>query len=403
MHPFRNPLTEEGTTSLNIAGWTFNSLVDGTMRGLFSMLFGAGVILLTSRAEARGRGAGIGDIYYRRLLWLLLFGVIHQYVILWGDILFTYAVAGMFLFPLRRLSPRTLAISGLLILATFIPKTILWDHLKFEILTTATQANAREAAGKTLTEEEVRAQEKWSQSWLRMPDAKKTQKMIEAQRSGYWANLRRHANFSVMMQSQILYSILIWDALGMMLLGMALVKVGVFSAERSTRFYVLCLVIGYGIGMPLRAWGAYNDLSQNFDRMAYFQSWSHVISNMATYEFYRLFVVFGHIGLIVLVHRSGRVKRLTASLAAVGRMALTNYVMQSVIVTLLLNGYGLGLYGHVQRYQTFFIVFSVWALQLILSPIWLKYFRFGPLEWLWRSLTYWQLQPMAQMSQPLRV
>ncbi len=75
-------------------------------------------------------------------------------------------------------------------------------------------------------------------------------------------------------------------------------------------------------------------------------------------------------------------------------LALSNYVMQLLIVKLLFCGYGLGLYGRVECYKTFYVILSVWIFQLVVSPFWLKYFQFGPLEWLWPSLTYWKPQPM---------
>jgi uncharacterized protein len=108
----------------------------------------------------------------------------------------------------------------------------------------------------------------------------------------------------------------------------------------------------------------------------------------------RLAVALGHIGVVMLVYKSGRLAWLTRRLAAVGQMALSNYFMQTLVCCLLFNGYGLGWYGHLQRYQLLGVVFAVWAVQLALSPVWLRFFRFGPMEWLWRSLTYWKRQPM---------
>ena len=132
------------------------------------MLFGAGVVLLTSRAEASGRGAEIGDIYYRRLLWLLLFGVIHQFTNTFvGDILYHYAIAGLFLFPLRRLSPRVLILGGVLVLLVFVPKTIIQLGPQHTLMVKAAEADAREAAGMTLSAEQEKAQRVWTEEHWR--------------------------------------------------------------------------------------------------------------------------------------------------------------------------------------------------------------------------------------------
>ena len=96
----------------------------------------------------------------------------------------------------------------------------------------------------------------------------------------------------------------------------------------------------------------------------------------------------------MLICKKGLASWLTARLAAVGQMALTNYMMHSVICAFVFLGFGFGLFGSLQRFELYYVVFSIWFFQLLLSPVWLRYFRFGPLEWFWRSLTYWKPQPM---------
>jgi len=125
-YSYRDPTVFGGAEGLDLAAWTINNLFfEGTMRGLFSLMFGAGIVLITSRAEARGGGIEVADIYYRRNLWLFAFGVIHGWLLLWfGEILYAYGIAGLFLFAFRKLRPRTLIILGALVLATFVPKDI---------------------------------------------------------------------------------------------------------------------------------------------------------------------------------------------------------------------------------------------------------------------------------------
>ncbi len=108
-----------------------------------------------------------------------------------------------------------------------------------------------------------------------------------------------------------------------------------------------------------------------------------------------LVVALGHVGMLMLVVQSGLIAWLTTRLAAVGRMALSNYLTHSLVCTTLFYGYGFGLFGHINRTGLAGIVLFIWIFQLVVSPIWLKHFRFGPAEWLWRSLTYWRIQPIV--------
>jgi uncharacterized protein len=116
------------------------------------------------------------------------------------------------------------------------------------------------------------------------------------------------------------------------------------------------------------------------------------------YPFQRILIVMAHAAALILMFQSGFAKNLFSRLVAVGRMALTNYISHSVICTLLFFGYGLNYYGEFEFYQIYFVVLAIWVFQLMISPIWLKYFQFGPMEWLWRSLTYWKLQPMLRQK-----
>jgi uncharacterized protein len=173
-----------------------------------------------------------------------------------------------------------------------------------------------------------------------------------------------------------------------MMIGMALMKLGVFSGQRSNRFYVLLMVIGFGLGLPLAYLGMSRWLADDFDFIRFFRVDAHFN------YFGSVLVGLGYVGLIITIYNRGWLSWLTARLGAVGRMALTNYLLHSVILTTIFYGYGFGLFARVERFALQGLVLAVWILQLIVSPIWLARFRFGPAEWLWRSLTYWKRQPM---------
>ncbi len=175
----------------------------------------------------------------------------------------------------------------------------------------------------------------------------------------------------------------------MMLIGILMFRAGYLTLEVPTRKYVWMLILGYGIGIPLNYWEALTIYQADFSAMAQ-------ISGTFTYDIGRLSLALGHLALILLFCKAPFGAFIKSTLAATGRMALTNYLMQSIICGFIFYGFGFGLYGTLFGYEIFYVVAGIWALQLIWSPIWLKYYRFGPFEWLWRSLTYMQQQPMRR-------
>jgi uncharacterized protein len=183
-------------------------------------------------------------------------------------------------------------------------------------------------------------------------------------------------------------------ACGRMLLGMGLMKLGVFAAERSRSFYAWMATLGYGIGLPLMSFDAIELIRHEFKI-------DYLLKGGVFYNaFGSLVVALGHVGLIMLIVQSGALTWLTRRLAAVGRMALSNYLTHSIVCTTLFYGYGFGLFGQINRTGLAAIVLTIWVVQLWISPIWLKHFRFGPAEWLWRSLTYWKIQPIKPICMP---
>jgi uncharacterized protein len=145
-------------------------------------------------------------------------------------------------------------------------------------------------------------------------------------------------------------------------------------------------VIGYAIGLTVNYFETKMIVESNFDLIVHDKT-------EQTYQLGRIFMILGHIGLFMLFIKSGILKFLQNSLSAVGKMALTNYLMHTIICTTFFLGYGFGMFGKLQRYELYYVVVSIWVIQLIYSPIWLRYFKYGPAEWAWRSLTYLKKQP----------
>lgn len=384
-----------GATGWNLRVWYLNELfVEGTMRGLFSMLFGAGVILFTARKEAAGAGLALADSWYRRMIWLVLFGVIHAYLLLWPwDILYSYGLLGMFLFPLRNWPPLRLLAVGLALL--------LWgsalESLDFGETTSkqfaAAQATAGLARGEILTEEQQANLEAWDErvkEWNE-DSTEELEKGVEEMRGGYFTAMMFRAGESWYAESQWHYGTNYFDVLSMMLVGMAFFRWRIFQAQRSWAFYLALAVVGYGIGLPVNLHETGLLLASDFGLVESGQA-------RLTYGLGRVTTTLGHLGLIMLFCKSGELAFLQSALAAVGKLALTNYILQTVITTAIFVG--AAQFGLWQRYQLYWLVLAIWILQLILSPLWLGFFQFGPLEWLWRGLTYHRWPEMLRRGEP---
>jgi uncharacterized protein len=390
---YENPLRGGGFEGTDRLIWSFNHLVfEEKMVTIFSMLFGAGLVLMGDRAEVRG--ASLRGVYYRRVLWLLAIGLVHSYLIWDGDVLVLYAQCGLFLYLFRRLSPRTLITIGLIFSLILIP-IVLGFGLGIRTLERITaRVDAQVAAGETPTPLDKKLRDIWAESLqkeLKPNPAQKTKDWDESMtiHSGGYAGIVKHRAPELLIGQTIGFVLGgFFFAMSRMLLGMGLMKLGVFSAERSRTFYLWMVGLGYGIGLPLMIVDA-RELVRHSFRAEYM--WNGGV-------FYNLFgslvVAAGHVGLIMLLVQSGSLAWLTGRLAAVGRMALSNYLTHSIVCTTIFYGYGLGYFGQINRTGLAAIVLAIWIFQLLVSPIWLKHFRFGPVEWLWRSLTYWKLQPM---------
>ena len=173
-----------------------------------------------------------------------------------------------------------------------------------------------------------------------------------------------------------------------MLIGMAFFKLGFLTAERKEEFYKRGFTIGLVVGLVFIVFGLIRNFQEDF-----IMEYSFFLGSQFNY-WGSLFLSFAFICLIMLLSKRNIKNRFYHSLAGVGRTAFSNYLLQTVICTTIFYGHGLGLFGYVERGTQFLIVIAVWFFQILITNIWLRYFRFGPAEWLWRSLTYWKLQPM---------
>ena len=348
-------------------------LAEGAMRCLFSILFGAGVVLFTEAKPA--------DLHFKRNFWLLGFGLFDAYILLWsGDILINYALAGTLLYWVRDVSAKRLMVAA----GAFI--------VLMSALHGATQmglAAAKEAAAMveksdapgTIDANVIDAAQQWHDfSAGYLPAEEQKNEELAARRSSYMSAFYWNRIKTNEMLLFVMPVFLFWDALAMMLLGMALYKSGILAGQWSTGFYLKLMLSGFAVGLIVNAFEVQGAVASDFSVLSTFPQ------VQVTYHVGRLGMALGYIGLLVLIVQKGLMHG--ERLAAVGRMALTNYLMHSVICLFLFTGAGCALVGEFSRWQLYFVVLAIWVVQLGISPWWLRRFRFGPLEWLWRGLTY---------------
>ena len=367
---YLNPFVDGRLEGVELWAWgAVHLFAEAKFLTLFSVLFGAGIAMASDRMAARGLSAAPG-LHYRRHLWLLVVGLAHAHLIWMGDILVAYALCGMLLHPLRNLRPRQLLALGACMIAVVLP---LWGGF---------------GASLPYWPEEERAVQE--QEWAPSRDAMDAE--IEAYRGGWLEQQPLRSEDALGMETVVFLTFFLWRAGGAMLVGMALYRWGVLSAARSTGFYKRMAAVGAGLGFPVIVLGmAYNVRAGFAMEASMFQGtlFNYVGS---------LGVAAAYLSLVMLAVRSGWMAGLRWRLAAAGRMALTNYVAQSVVCTLVFYGHGLGLFARLGRPEQLGVVAAVWILQLLWSPWWLARFRFGPLEWAWRTATYMKRQRLRAQA-----
>jgi len=363
---YMNPSAYGDLEGANHWVWYISHLLaDQKFWTIFSMLFGAGIVLMTSRAEAAGRGSA--GIHYRRMGWLLLFGLLHAHLFWYGDILYSYAMCGFVAYLFRKFPPWLLLVLGLAAVSVTFGIDLLFGWAL--------------ASGRTPVESVA--------SWW-MPPPEEMAAELAAYRGGWLDQLPHRMKSAILFQTFLLVVFFGWRTGGIILIGMALYKLGVFSAARSKGFYAALVAIGALVGVPVIMYGAHRNVEAAWDVM-----YSFYLGGLYNY-WASILVALGWVGLVMLLFKSNVLGFAKRILAAVGQMALTNYFMQTIICTTIFYGHGFGAFGHFERTHQIVTVLAVWIVQLIWSPIWMRYFRFGPFEWAWRSLTYLKPQPMRR-------
>ncbi len=340
----------------------------GKMMFLFSLLFGAGVLMYARKfdrkqddASGRPRLSKGAGLWYTRCAWLLGIGLLHAFGLWYGDILVWYAIAGLgIVWWVRRLRPgwQFGLGAGLYLLGT----GLLTGFMLLGMVFQGGEAMLGDYPGE-----------------------------LAAYTGSYLDGLKIRAGQLLFTYIFLLPMGFGFSVTGLMTLGMALTKTGVLTGERSDRFYLAMGALGLTVGLTLTiAFLALLDQAVELPGFIF----------LGAGQLVGIPTALGYASVLILLVRRGWLRPVTAALASVGRMALSNYLLQTILCTTLFYGYALGLFGRVQYPQLWLVVAGVWTVNIVFSLLWLRAFRFGPAEWVWRSLTYLRPQPMLRAAPP---
>jgi len=349
-----NPTLYGGFEGSDYLTWLLGHVFfQGSFLALFTMMFGGGVLLFTENKG--GYKDSVVTLYYRRNFWLLVIGLVHAYLLWYGDILVMYALCAFFVFWMRDREPRTQLAYAVLML--MVPTAIY------------------------LLSGPGTATELWD------PSSETIQNQVEVYKGGWLTQMEHRVPTALSQHTTNFLLSHFWRVGGLMVLGMAVFRWGFLTNERSAREYTSILGAGLATGVPIILAGVWyistNDWSGDVALWWFpFNYWGSIL------------VALGYIGGLMLYVRSFGDSVVTRGLAAVGRTAFSNYLFQTLIATTVFYGHGLGMFGDVSRTGQLAVVVAICAVQVPLSVLWLRRCRFGPVEWLWRTLTYGEVQPM---------
>lgn len=384
MFYFFNPwyapqLTAAASTVDRLAHFVITLLFVSKFYTIFSFLFGLGLYLQMSRAEAKG--APFVLLYVRRLLILAVLGFAHG-VLLWtGDILFVYAITGLvLLFLFRKRSPRTLLVWAIILIA-----------IPVLIMTVAVGAIELARFAPAESNAMVEIERQFAEAKAQFAQATAADYAIYAHETFAAITAERFRDYT-----ELLWTIgwfMIPSILAMFLLGVRAGKLGWFTqGAEQQRLWRRRLWWLLPLGLLLNLYVAITGFEQNQLGIEVLR-WP-VALQVAALNIGSVLLSQGYLALLMLYSTTPGGHKLVALLAPVGRMALTNYLTHSLVMTTLANGYGLGLYGQVGMATGLLLAIVLFAIQIPLSRWWLSRFRFGPVEWLWRTLTHGRRQPM---------
>jgi uncharacterized protein len=373
---------------------TIQTTMSGTQRGLLELLFGAGIMIMARRAMTADGPVAVADLHFRRNLWLCALGLFNAFVLMWwGDILLTYGIAAVFLFPFRKAKPLVQCGFAAALLAALVTYAAVEYQAKAERYHTAARVAAAQNAHQKVSAEDKKVYDKFQKrahSWMTPPqkDEKKRKAIAEADKA-------HHSTFGAYWQAQFgswqflmsLFWIIEAEILATMLIGMAMYQWGVIQGRARRSTYWALMLGGYGVGLSLRGTMWWEIL-----KFKPVLQWQAIFPDLD-----RLAVTFGHLGLIHLVLGTAVGQQLLKPFQAAGRMPLTIYLFTSFLMMwVVFAPWGLGLWGHFGQAQMLAIATIVIIAEVIAANLWLRAYDNGPLEWVWKSLAYLRREPFRK-------
>ncbi len=417
-------------------------LLEGKMMGLISLAFGAGIILFFVRPHL-GSGLSNNDLYVRRNMWLMLFGLINAFVFMWqGDILFHLGIMGLLLFPFPRMNAKWILVSALLVLAISTGKHY-WNYhddtqaySKFVVadslakkyavkdsiqkrsdsianaklpqakkdslskaLALAKKDSSAKKSADTLTWKQKQEKEAWEgmakkYKWERKNDSGTIKAL---QNVSYQKNWDHQVGGTQFREAAWFYRSGVWEFASLMLLGMWLFKRGFFNGRFSSQHYFLTGMISVVLGL-FCGWYRLHFLNEAIaDYTKYVQQRALPSTILRPLEIAS--VVIGYASLIMFVIQKGMLKGLFTLLSDIGKMALSNYLLQSLVLSVFFYGYGMGYYARIGQPGLYLIVIEMFIIHIVFTTFWLKFFYIGPAEWLLKSLIHKKRVPLKRVTE----
>ena len=359
--------------------WAINYVFsEGKFRALFTMLFGASMVVIAQRVEDSPDGPSAAMTHYRRMLWLFVIGMIHAWCFWYGDILVQYAIGGTLGFLFWRWQPRALC---LFFAAMFALQTASYVGHYSELAPVRAAAMAPDATPKAVAAWEKRKAKE-------QPNNSEAVEELKGYRGTIKTAFETRAKTTIFFQT-FLTPVTMPEIFAFMALGILLFRNRFLTGEWSTQSYAIVVGAGYIVSAPLTAMLAGILRTSNFDPaiLALCDAGSFLL---------RPFIAAAHAAVIILIVKFGIMSALASRLEAIGRTALSNYLGTTLIATTFFYGYGFGWFGYLGRAQLYLVVAAIWALMLLWSTPWLSRFHYGPVEWIWRSLARWRWQPLRR-------
>lgn len=351
-------------------------LTQGKFYTMFALLFGVGFVVFLDRVQRKVEGLNVLDIYARRIFWLFIMGVIHSCFIWDGDILYHYAICGLLLLPFRSMKSRSIVFALFLLLAIPLFKSYQNVSKRRDTFQKYSQAASQSS------EERSAAEEKTVKNWEnRYAEKTFEYKEVEAPRRTYWEGVEHSFKEGQVLEGAFYYDSIIFSSLIVMLVGMLFYRSGIFSDYSAWRFYWPISIGVLILGLAINAYRYYHWTYLDHEPiLEFWKGWS--------FTFPKEILGIGYILILNGVYQKFLKTWKLEWLTAIGRTALSNYIVQSLIQGLLFYGYGFGLHNEFSRVELLGFVIGIWILQIILAQVWLRFYTQGPLEKIWRKLTY---------------